>query len=140
MNGGGVAAAQVRLPTHSSAEVSEPQVALGLRGVVAGYGPASRRKESKPQTARCAKSTRWSPPRGLTSSSTSGQRHTGGLGVSTCTRPGRRTAPVRISACWCPTFPICSLCTVLTRSRYREAEEPFEEFFRTIQAKIVGAW
>jgi hypothetical protein len=31
MNGGGVAAAQVRLPTHSSAEVSEPQVALGLR-------------------------------------------------------------------------------------------------------------
>jgi hypothetical protein len=85
MNGGGVAAAQVRLPTHSSAEVSEPQVALGLRGVVAGYGPASRRKESKPP------------------------------------RPGRRTAPVRISACWCPTFPICSLCTVLTRSRYREA-------------------
>jgi ABC-type branched-subunit amino acid transport system ATPase component len=38
MNGGEAAIAQVRAPTHSGAEVSDQQVALGVRGVVAGYG------------------------------------------------------------------------------------------------------
>jgi ABC-type branched-subunit amino acid transport system ATPase component/branched-subunit amino acid ABC-type transport system permease component len=37
-NGGGSVPTLTRVPTYSAAEISEPQVALGMRGVVAGYG------------------------------------------------------------------------------------------------------